>query len=126
MLGSDQHLSFKYFSILLNVFWNFDIFGNNFGINHKIMKYLKEICVLGSDQHLSFKYFSILLNVFWNFDIFGNNFGINHKIMKYLKEICVLGSDQHYSFKYFPKNSKFSPRYYQNSQERVNPYAAGG
>ena len=33
------------------MFWTFDIFENNFGINYK---YLKESCVLHFEQHFSF------------------------------------------------------------------------
>ena len=43
-----------------SVVWTYDTvdtFQNNFGINHKFSKYLKESCGLDFNQHFSFKYF---------------------------------------------------------------------
>ena len=42
---------------LTNVIWIYGTFENNFGINFKLKKYLKESCKLVMDQHFSFKYF---------------------------------------------------------------------
>ena len=46
---------FKY--SLESVVRTFDTFQNNFGINHKFTKYLKESCGFDFNQHFSFKYF---------------------------------------------------------------------
>ena len=42
---------------LSSVVWTFDTFENNFVINHRFTKSLKESCGLDFDQHFSFKYF---------------------------------------------------------------------
>ena len=38
------------------VVWTFESFKNNFGINHKFTKYLKESRVLDFDQHFYLEY----------------------------------------------------------------------
>ena len=40
-----------------SVDWSFDTFNNNFRINYKFTKYLKEICVLDFNKHFSSKDF---------------------------------------------------------------------
>ena len=49
------HLMQRTYTTLLcqKFVWFNDIFENNFWIQHKFLKYLKEICWLGSDQHFS-------------------------------------------------------------------------
>ena len=42
---------------MTTVVWTVDTFGNNFGINCKFKRYLKESCGLYFDHHFSFKYF---------------------------------------------------------------------
>ena len=39
------------------VVWTFYTYENNFGINPKLTKYLKESCKLEFDEHFSFQYF---------------------------------------------------------------------
>ena len=43
--------------LLANVVWTYAIFENNFGINLRITKNLKESSEFNFDQHLSFKNF---------------------------------------------------------------------
>ena len=42
---------------LTSVVWTYNTFGNNFRINHKLTKKLKDNCALRSKEHFSFKYF---------------------------------------------------------------------
>ena len=42
---------------LTSVVWTYDTFENNFRLNNKITKYLKESFGSGFGEHFSFKYF---------------------------------------------------------------------
>ena len=45
--------------LVIESFWIYDTFINNFKIKHELGKYLRRSCQLGSPQHFSIKYFLI-------------------------------------------------------------------
>ena len=51
--------------------WTYGTSENNFGINHKLEKYLLDSCLSISDQHFSLKYFTkkwILLDIYQQYN----------------------------------------------------------
>ena len=50
------------FIFLTRFVWIYENFENNFGLKHRFVKYLKEICAYSFAQHFSFKY--LLENAF--------------------------------------------------------------
>ena len=54
------------------VVWTCHIFENNFGMKHKFLKYLKEICILSIDEQFSFNYF---LNIALTIEISSKSLG---------------------------------------------------